>query len=124
MSEIIEKQCLTCGTTFRGRGDKRFCSDQCRSSHNNQLNSSGTNYVRTVNNILRRNRRILLSLNRGGKSRVNQEQLLAEGFHFGYFTSTFLNQEGARYYFCYEQGYRPLENDYYLLVIKSGFVNA
>jgi hypothetical protein len=77
-----------------------------------------------VNNILRRNRRILLSLNKGGKARVNQEQLLAEGFHFGYFTSTFQNQEGARYYFCYEQGYRPLENDHYLLVVKSNLPKA
>lgn len=124
MSKSVEKQCLTCGTMFKGRGDKKFCSDQCRSTYNNQLNNGPMNYVRMVNNILRRNRRILLTLNGNGKARVSQEQLQAEGFHFGYHTSTFINKDGARYYFCYEQGYRPLENDYYLLVIKSGFVNA
>ena len=121
MSEIVEKQCLACGETFKGRGDKKFCSDQCRSTHNNQLNSDGTNYIRSVNNILRRNRRILKSMNPGGKVRVSQVKLRAEGFNFSYFTSTYITKDGATYYFCYDYGYLPIENDYYLLVIKQEY---
>jgi len=119
MPESIEKLCLNCGNTFRGRGDKKYCSDQCRSTHHNKLNSYRANPVRTVNNILRKNRRILCKLNPGGKAKVHHERLRAEGFNFSYHTSTFVNQSGAQYHFCYEQGYRLIENDYYLLVIKQ-----
>ncbi|WP_315824342.1 hypothetical protein [Paraflavitalea speifideaquila] len=53
------RNCPACGKPVKGRADKRFCDDYCRNNYNNQLNSDSVNYVRNVNNILRRNRRIL-----------------------------------------------------------------
>ena len=37
----VEKKCLDCGDSLRGRTDKKFCSDQCRNSYNNKLAADG-----------------------------------------------------------------------------------
>lgn len=113
------RSCLECGDPFKGRVDKKFCSDLCRVSFNNRMNSEDIRYVRNVNSILRKNRRILVGLNPTGKNRVSQEKLKARGFNFHYFTSLYKTREGAQYYYCYEQGYLPIENGHYLLVIKK-----
>src|SRR5688572_11661195 len=114
-----EKSCEECGSVIIGRIDKRFCSDHCRNSFNNRLNSDVTNYIRNINNALRKNRRILMELNPEGKTRLSRDKLLSKGFDFSCCTSTYTTKEGARYFYCYEQGYLPIEKDYYLLVVKK-----
>ncbi len=121
MATLIEKNCLECGEKIIGRSDKKFCSDPCRIGYNNKLNSDETNYVRNVNNILRKNRRILIDLNTTGKSRVSRDRLAEKGFDFGYYTSTYTTKEGSQYFYCYEQGYLPVDKNYYLLVVKKEF---
>ncbi|MBY0434623.1 MAG: hypothetical protein K2U26_10985 [Cyclobacteriaceae bacterium] len=117
----MEKTCLECGNSFKGRVDKKFCSDQCRVSYNNKIRSDVTNLVRNVNNTLRKNRRILVELNPNGKTKVSKEKLNLKGFDFGYYTNTYKTKDGAVYYYCYEQGYLPIEKDYFLLVVKHDF---
>ena len=56
------RKCLVCGKPLKGRSDKKFCDDYCRSSYNNDLKSAANNYIRNVNNALGKNRRILESL--------------------------------------------------------------
>lgn len=121
MPSHIERSCLECGAPFRGRIDKKFCSDTCRIAFNNRLNSDDTSYVRNVNNILRKNRRILMSMNPTGKNKVSYQKLKARGFDFHHFTSTYKTREGSQYFYCYEHGYLPIEEDWYLLVIKKEF---
>lgn len=116
------KTCLSCGEEIRGRADKKFCSDQCRNLYHNEQHGAQTNYIRNVNNILRRNRRILEKLNPSGKSKISREKLSAEGFNFHYFTNIYRTSTGNTYYFCYEQGYLAIENDCYMLVVKKDFV--
>jgi predicted nucleic acid-binding Zn ribbon protein len=119
MAKTIEKTCLECGDKIKGRADKKFCSDQCRISYNNKLNSDETNYVRNVNNILRKNRRILMDLNTTGKTRVSRDKLNEKGFDYSYYTSTYTTKEGAQYKYCYEQGYLEMDKNYFLLVVKK-----
>jgi hypothetical protein len=121
MTVSIEKKCLECGERIIGRADKKFCSDPCRIGYNNRLNSDETNYVRNVNNILRKNRRILIDLNTTGKSRVSRERLTEKGFDFSYYTSTYVTKEGSQYFYCYEQGYLSVDKLFYLLVVKKEF---
>jgi hypothetical protein len=78
--------------------------------------------VRRINNILRKNRRILTKLNPGGKCTVDGITLAEEGFNFHYYTNIYVTRNGAEYYFCYEQGYLRLENDRYMLVHKQDYV--
>lgn len=121
MSEI--KACLECKTPIKGRNDKKFCDDLCRNAYNNKLNSDVNKLVRNVNNTLRKNRRILADLNPRGKSKATKEKLLFHGFDFNYYTNTYTTKAGATYYFCYEQGYLPLDGDYFALVVRQEYVN-
>jgi predicted nucleic acid-binding Zn ribbon protein len=118
-----KRKCLECGYEFFGRVDKKFCSDQCRNTYNNRLKRDVNNYVRNINNILRKNRRILESLNPKGKAKVHKTKLMLKGFNFDYFTNVYRTKSGKIYYFCYEQGYLQLKDDYYALVIKSEYVD-
>ncbi|AMR31981.1 hypothetical protein A0256_11375 [Mucilaginibacter sp. PAMC 26640] len=113
---IAERTCLDCGDKLQGRADKKFCNDLCRNNYNNQLNSNSYNLVRNINNILRLNRRIIEELNPTGKTKITRDKMLIKGFNFDYFTSSFKTQAGSRYFFCYEYGYLPLDNDEVLLV--------
>lgn len=119
-----KKKCPVCGDSITGRADKKFCSDQCRTTFNNRLNSDANNFVRNINNILRKNRRILAELNPAGKSiKVHRDRLVEKGFRFSYFTNVFKTRAGKEYFFCYEQGYLELDNDMYALVIKQEYVD-
>ena len=120
--KVREKTCQECGTVLHGRPDKKFCCDQCRSAYHNRQNSDANNFVRNINNTLRKNRRILQSLNPRGKTKVHRDELLERGFKFSYYTNTYTTRAGAVYYFCYEQGYLPLADDYYALVIRQKYV--
>ncbi len=114
-----DKYCLECGTRLMGRVDKKFCSDQCRNTYNNRLNKDETTYMRNVNHTLRKNRRILKDLTPEGKAKVKKQMLQSKGFDFKYFTHIYKTKEGKVYYFCYEHGYLPLENDYFALVVNK-----
>lgn len=114
----MNKNCLECNEKIIGREDKKFCSDGCRNSYNNKMNKDSNNYMRNINNKLRKNYRILKSLNPEGKTNVTKTKLLSKGFEFDYMTSI-LNTKPKTYFFLYDQGYLPLENDFYMLVKKD-----
>jgi len=114
-----KRKCAECNEPIVGRSDKKFCSDQCRNLYNNRLNSDSTNLVRNINNILRKNRRILQHLNPTDKAKVHKDKMLEKGFNFNYFTSIYKTQKGATYHFCYEYGYLQLDDGYYFLVINK-----
>ncbi len=115
----VKRACPECGEPIKGRADKKFCSDLCRNAFNNKLNADTTNHVRNINNILRRNRRIIEEMTPEGKASVHKNKLVDKGFDFGYFTSTYKNKNGDTYYFCYEFGYLPIKNDFYFLVKRK-----
>jgi len=120
MTAEIKKLCLTCEKPIKGRTDKKFCDDYCRNNYNNQLKSASTNLVRNINNALGKNRRILENF--FGKEemiKTTKDKLLEKGFQFKYVTHTYTNKKGNVYFFCYDLGYLPLENDWYLLVKRK-----
>lgn len=117
----MSKTCLECNEKLVGREDKKFCSDGCRNAYNNKINKDSTNYMRNVNNKLRKNYRILegLNSNADGKGKTTKAKLLSKGFDFEFFTNVLETKTGNTYYFLYDQGYRVLEDDYYMLVKKE-----
>ncbi len=115
----MNKTCLECGEKIVGREDKKFCSDGCRNSYNNKINKDSTNFMRNVNNKLRKNYRILSALNIDGKSKTTRSKLLSKGFDFEFFTNILNTKTGNTYYFLYDQGYLALDNDYFMLVKKD-----
>lgn len=117
----MSKECLECAEVIKGRIDKKFCSDLCRNAYNNKLNSESTTYVRKVNSILRKNRKILEELIPAETAKSSKAKLLQKGFNFQYFSNIYTTQKGIIYYFCYEYGYLPIENEYYFLVKRKEY---
>jgi predicted nucleic acid-binding Zn ribbon protein len=115
----MERTCLDCGETLRGRADQKFCSDACRNNYNNRMNRSETNFMRNIQNILRRNRRILSDMNNEGLKKVHQDALIAKGFHFDFHTNVFTTKDGQIQYYCYEQGYKKDDDEYYSLLMRK-----
>lgn len=118
-----KKLCLECGDPVIGRMDKKFCSDQCRTTYYNKQNTDQNKFMRNINNILRKNRRILERLNPTGKTTVSKTELLDEGFKFAYFTNEYKTKSGKVYRFCYEHGYLQLENNLFALVFRKEYVD-
>ena len=114
------RHCVECNTEIRGRIDKKFCSDYFRNSYNNKLNKDSKNLVRNINNRLRKNYRILDSFElKEGKTRTSKTRLLDKGFDFEYITNLYTTKKGTTYYFVYDLGYLPLDNDYYMIVKRE-----
>jgi hypothetical protein len=124
MSVLAEKKTsLASDKPLKGRIDKKFCDDYCRNNYNNQqkAKSSHSNYVRNINNALLKNRKILESIlpNDEETAKANKDKLLRLGFQFKYFTHLYTTKTGKTYFYCYEYGYLPLENDWYLIVKRK-----
>jgi hypothetical protein len=118
---VVSKSCRTCNKLLRGRTDKKFCDDQCRNVYNNQFKTDKNDCVRKINNWLLKNRRILeqMLIAAGEMAIVNKERLENRGFLFRYYTQTYTNKKGNTYFYCYEYGYMPLDNDRYLIVKRK-----
>ncbi len=112
------RTCLTCSKPIQGRVDKKFCDDYCRNAYNNQAKAINKNLIRNVNNALRKNRNILEALvpDAEGMAKSHRDKLVQAGFQFRYMTHTYTNRKGNIYYYCYDYGYLPLENDWFLIV--------
>ena len=113
------KTCLECDEKIVGREDKKFCSDGCRNAYDHKINKDSNNYMRDINNKLRKNYRILLSINTDQKIKTSRSKLLSKGFDFDYFTNILHTNTGNTYYFLYDQGYMLLDNDFVVIVKKE-----
>ena len=58
-------------------------------------------------------------INTEGKSKTTRAKLLSKGFDFEFFTNILETKTGNTYFFVYDQGYRTLEDDFYMLVKKE-----
>ena len=120
MKETDLRPCLECGKEVLGRRDKKFCDDQCRNAFNNKQGLESSPEVRHINNILKKNRKILEELiPTEGKINVTGKKLREHGFDFTYITHLYITKTGSTYRYCYEFGYLPLDNDFFLLVKKE-----
>ena len=78
--------------------------------------------MRRINYTIRKNRSILCRLNPNGKARVHRMRLVDSGLNFDYYTNVYKTRTGKTYYFCYDQGYLELEDDFFALVVKENYV--
>ncbi|MDP3314148.1 hypothetical protein [Lutibacter sp.] len=115
----MKKKCLECDELLNGRVDKKFCSDYCRNSYNNKINTESKNLIRNINNRLRKNHRLLADLNTTGKTKVTRSKLLDGNFDFNFYTTIYTTKTGNTYFYVYDQGYLALENEFYLLIKKE-----
>jgi len=113
------QKCLECGESFKGRIDKKYCSDYCRNTYNNKVNRESKNLIRNTNNRLRKNYKVLTNLNKTGKTKVSRSKLIGNNFDFNFFTQIYITKTGNTYYYVYDQGYLELDNEIYLLIKRD-----
>lgn len=111
--------CLNCGLRLKGRTDKKFCNDHCRSHYNNALNRDYNAALKEINSILKRNAGILKKLSENGVTKLSRATLSAAGFDFNFFTHQAEGAKGERYNYCYGYGY-ILVNEEELLLTPLG----
>lgn len=111
--------CMNCSKPLKsGRIDKKFCDEGCRNQYHNELKIAEHAEIKKINGILKTNRKILKSILKEERSEiVAYETLLKKGFEFDYHTHYITSQYQKNVYtFCYNYGYRKLENDKYKIV--------
>jgi endogenous inhibitor of DNA gyrase (YacG/DUF329 family) len=112
--------CPICGTQLKGRLDKRFCSDTCRSLYFRNKAEERIPVTRNVDAFLHKNWKILSEFHAMiGKRKffVEQSKLNRKGFHPNYYTTTAVNTQNKMYYFVYDFGWMPF-SDKEVMVIK------
>jgi hypothetical protein len=115
---INDRLCACCNMKIKGRPDKIFCSDQCRSRYNYTRKTNETkDSFDNVDKILKNNRAILSLLYSKRKKRVSKIFLISKGFDFEYYTNIRPTEMQNLYFSCYDIGYSII-NDLEVLLIK------
>lgn len=127
MDAKTDHTCPECGKKVQGRLDKRFCSPECKSAYHyreGKEQREASLYAK-VSRILRTNRRLMSRYNKAGLATVEKERILADGFNPRFFTHYWRNSKGEVYWFCYEYGFREVENNgkaKYILVVWQAYM--
>jgi len=111
--------CLECGKEFRGRADKKYCSDECRASFNDRIYRERRKAIAHINKILLNNYVILKECLENGIKETNAFFLLKKGFDFTYFTTINgrCRENGTIWIGCYSISYSI--NDNGTILIRS-----
>ena len=110
MDKWESRKCNQCGKELLGRLDKRFCDVQCRNTYHNQHRQPDDQYIKLVNQQIRRNRRILKDLCPEGKATVRREILETMGYDFRYFSAIFRSAKLV-YFICYDYGFSAISDN-------------
>lgn len=109
--ENLKPLCLECGDKIRGRSDKKFCNDACRSAYHNRKSKDVSNPQKTINKLLNKNRKILKDcFEQSEHKTVPMIKLENKGFVFNFYTHLEDSNKGVLYRYCYDFGYYPGSN--------------
>lgn len=111
------RSCLYCSKAIlNGRSDKKFCDAGCKDAYYNAIKRAEQGEISKIDGILKRNRRILKKLydSKHYDRRFKREQLLKEGFEFGFQTHVVITRiKSSEIKFCYDYGYRETGSEEY-----------
>jgi hypothetical protein len=135
MTQLTDKNtitpvCLECGGNLGpGRDDRKFCSDPCRTGFNNQKRRdkqdgksplSSKDYIVKIQQILLNNRQLLLEICPEDQvKKMQKRDLEGRGFNFKYFTSESPSKNQHIYRFCFELGYRDIDDGEILIIHRD-----
>jgi len=116
----MKKNCKICKKEFVGRSDKIFCSLGCKNDYNTRLRNTTKNAAKKIDNILHRNRSILLEIMGKHKSqtKINRIILDRKKFNFNYMTGYSINKAGKFYHHIYDFSYMTFSSEEVLIVRK------
>lgn len=119
MTEV--RLCLNCGEEIKkGRADRKFCDEGCKNEYHNNQKGNARQEILRIEKALKKNLQILKKVLGTKKEEILKRETLDKmGYNFKYHThheiSTMKNYE---YTFCYNYGYRTVEDDN-VKVVKS-----
>jgi hypothetical protein len=111
------KTCKICSTLLIGRRDKLFCSIRCKNYYHTNLRRVTKNAAVSIDNILHRNRSILLEIMKKTKKpiKIKRLQLDKKKFNFKYHTHTQTNSKGKTYVYIYDFSWMSFSDDEVLI---------
>ncbi|WP_379090685.1 hypothetical protein [Pedobacter sp. UC225_65] len=121
-----QHRCGHCDKELFGRSDKKYCNDTCRNKANSfrrkRIKWDEPKHVYQISRDLLRNRRIMADTHawEGDPKFLTRGQMLDKGFNFDFYTNILETKKG-RYYYCYEYGYKELENGKIMIVMTEKY---
>lgn len=109
----MKKKCTLCKNKFTGRADKKFCSIACKNDYHVRLRRVTTLATKKIDNILHRNRSILLEIlgKRATQKMTNRSLLDERKFNFNYLTGYYVNNKGKTNHYIYDFSYMVFSDD-------------
>ena len=104
---------------MQGRADKKFCSIKCKNEHHNKAKASNRIITKQIDDILHKNRLILVDL-MGERKKKKVDRLLLEAmrFNFNYITGIYRNSQGKLYHYVYDFAWMEFSNQEIMIVRK------
>lgn len=100
-----KRNCPECYKEFMAhRADQMFCCSKCRYDFHNRLARNNRKKILPMDNILHKNREVLMSLCKDSSAIVSRNQLLEAGFDFAFHTHSLQDSNKVKYDFVYEFG--------------------
>jgi hypothetical protein len=96
--------CKLCKKTFVGRRDKIFCTIACKNEYHYRLRSVNQDATTQIDNILHRNRSILLEImgKTVPKKKILRLVLDSKNFNFDYITGFHINSKNKTVHHVYD----------------------
>jgi len=117
----MKSKCRLCKKSFTGRADKLFCTIACKNDYHVRLRRATTIATKSIDQILHRNRSILLEImgKKNKKIKINRFQLEKKNFHFNFMTGYSINKQGKTYHHLYDFSYMTFSDNTMLILRKQ-----
>lgn len=100
------KICQQCQSPLKGRSDKKFCDDYCRSQYYSQQHKINNDCIKFVTNRLRKNRMILKKLYTQKKYSISLHHIPIFGMDLCFHTHKFKSSNGDIYTMVFDYGFK------------------
>lgn len=112
--------CISCGKTFIGRTDKKYCSQACKNTFNYQRRSNTKSATKTIDTILHKNREILEVIMGPKRKRmkISKTELTKMGFQSEYITGFYINSQDKMYRYVYDFAWMEFTGEKVMIVKK------
>lgn len=122
MKELTLKRCCKiCKSPLKGRSDKTFCGATCKAYYHNKLKTLTNQATLNTDQILHRNRSILLEVLGKNRSQIKVPKSVLEhkNFKFNYLTGFYENAQNKRYHIVYDFAWMDFKTGEVLIVRRK-----
>jgi len=120
-----ERLCKMCKKQIKGRSDKMFCSLGCKNEYNIKLRQVTKKATQKIDEILHRNRSILLEIMGKNSTQKKIQRILLDKkkFNFSYITSYHINKYGKTVHHVYDFSWMIFSDEEVLIRRKKSNQN-